>query len=697
MSTHHGFINEFPWIRVDAFDKARKPPEGSVSSAHVYLLTHCHTDHIVGLDSPLFSGIVYMTEPTKTVILNTATAGDRVRHEEMGSRLSKKFANLLATQAQKKAKHRAADSIRIVTLNAPFTIAGPAGETVTVTALDANHCIGSCMYLIEGQVNGVDKAVLVTGDIRAEDWWTTALRHNPAVAKYVHWPNRGMGSVQKPRLDCVYIDTSSILDEELVPKADAVTEVCKYISEYPPTTRFFINAWTWGYEELLKGIRSAFNERVWGDGVGCFVWPEEHMSILRGPKKLKRPGKAVPEVGGVDPKVVYLNPLEMPTWQWKEYKDRLDEVVSLYKRKAGGETLTAEEDAMASLPDYLITPLARHSTLPELQRLVSIFRPRTLYPLTMDVQPGQPCVLYPALASCFRGQLDQAARSRLQMEGNTYQQRHFAGLGLKEQEALEVERCSLLLPQSGPVELNEVHLHLEGVKDRNRLLSAATLNVEGPPEAIATINSWLLVKKGERFPPISPSRSNVSEGGIVRQNSVMSMSPPTLACNRKLTFGASQERVIVLSDGEDGDEEDKSTSSIKQETSTALLPALALQPKRQWPLLSGPAVQDDRHVRKKIAVKSSSTEMHSAPVHLSSEPSSSAGESSLGNPRPSANSRIKRHKLLKEMLHMMGNGRFDRDGSVIPLQEGAFPAPELKHQVLAEMYSQASDENQFAY
>lgn len=31
---------------------------------------------------------------------------------------------------------------------------------------------------------------------------------------------------------------------------------------YPPNVRFFINTWTWGYEDILKAISKAFGCKV---------------------------------------------------------------------------------------------------------------------------------------------------------------------------------------------------------------------------------------------------------------------------------------------------------------------------------------------------------------------------------------------------------------------------------------------------
>ncbi|KAK4057388.1 hypothetical protein OIO90_001457 [Microbotryomycetes sp. JL221] len=766
MSTHHGFINEFPWIRIDAFDKARKRPGTPAGEpgrpAHVYLLTHAHTDHIVGLDAKGFSGIIYMTAPTKQILLETATASERVMWEERGqsSKLKRKFDNLRerkgrASQAGPPTgrQYKGSDSIRTVSLNAPFEVTGPSQEVVRVTALDANHCIGSCMYLIEGTVQGVEQAVLVTGDIRAETWWTTALRHNPLVSKYVHWPNRDHMKADdqvveqitgRSRLDCIYIDTSSIVDEELVSKAsqsEAVDEVCRYMARYPPETRFFLNCWTYGYEELLKGVHTAFGEmihldwhkeriycssvvknadpllaeagtsvapasgipprfhacerrwkcdHVWGQGVGCFLWGDTPASALRGPKKLKRPGVDVtPGLGdGVDPAIVYVNPLEMPVWQWQGYKKKLDQTLELVDRKNEGEKLTAEEEALAVLPDYLITPLARHSTLPELQRLVEIFRPKTLYPLTMDVKPGEPCVLYPALASCFPHQLDEDARNRLAQEGLQYRQQHLQ-YGHIDQVKLSFEAAEILAMQDLQ-ELSEIHGYIVDRKNQNRLLSAATINVEGSSEVVKTINSWLTIKKGEEFPPLSPVR--VGQAALRRQQgktleaqgSNLSASTdsdrPARASvepsKRQLTFdeesGGSHELVGLDDDG-DGDDDADMPPVMKARAhafGSSLLPALNIGCESgdvAHCIQLGP-LQPETRARPppQVVINPEPTAIYSRVASSSSIDSLDDRRSKKIKTRPTKEGKPHRLEMLSRMLGELGNRRVDRDGSVIP-------------------------------
>lgn len=39
-------------------------------------------------------------------------------------------------------------------------------------------------------------------------------------------------------------------------------EIIDLVARFPPDARFFLNCWTLGYEELLKGIAAAFDTKV---------------------------------------------------------------------------------------------------------------------------------------------------------------------------------------------------------------------------------------------------------------------------------------------------------------------------------------------------------------------------------------------------------------------------------------------------
>ena len=45
-------------------------------------------------------------------------------------------------------------------------------------------------------------------------------------------------------------------------QAEAVGGLVDLISYFPSHIRFFVNVWTWGYEDILKAIAEAFDLKV---------------------------------------------------------------------------------------------------------------------------------------------------------------------------------------------------------------------------------------------------------------------------------------------------------------------------------------------------------------------------------------------------------------------------------------------------
>ena len=45
-------------------------------------------------------------------------------------------------------------------------------------------------------------------------------------------------------------------------QAEAATALAGLMAMYAPTTRFFLNVWTWGYEEIYKAIARTFHTKV---------------------------------------------------------------------------------------------------------------------------------------------------------------------------------------------------------------------------------------------------------------------------------------------------------------------------------------------------------------------------------------------------------------------------------------------------
>ncbi|GAA5954140.1 hypothetical protein JCM3765_005301 [Sporobolomyces pararoseus] len=607
MSTHNGYIKEFPFIRIDSFTSIPNPS----NNLHplYYFLTHSHTDHLNGLNSPNFRGIIFMTPVTKTIVLNTVESSERVRWKEFGEggkgkdRLNKKpkkkFENLFKVKPNNPGVRGSGsgsgsgiEQIREINYNQPIKLKGVNdGDWVKVIAIDANHCPGSCMYLFEGVVNGEFKSCLVTGDLRAEPWFLTGLLHNPLLAPYTST------TTTRPfkELDCIYLDTSNVLlDQELVTKEQAINDLLKMIKRYPRDTKFFLNCWTWGYEDLLKGIFKTFGhqtrihldwykykiynspsirnsdpllstlgttmesgeeeeggikfhacerywkcDQVWKDGKGCYTWSQEYLNLRRpnsDSKKLVKPGseeylKKDGTIGIKSPgqqeeeeegRIVYVNPVEMMKWKWEEYKtlteSKIDKAV---RNKLGGDH---------EFPTNLLVPLARHSTLPELQRFVSIFKPKTLYPLTISTSDvRQPARDYLSMPSLFSNCLAEGGEERLSREA-----KEFVRNWNKLNRGVVVTSSPENAEDEEGEEAEGMRWLGEGAWERE--MRKKGLNVEGGKEVVEEVLKWA---------NNSESKPVVAQNGGVRdlekddeeQIEGRDVEPEQPIGNRKLTYG----------------------------------------------------------------------------------------------------------------------------------------------------------------
>ncbi|KAK5018274.1 swr1 complex component [Cryomyces antarcticus] len=143
--------------------------------------------------------------------------------------------------------------LKAIPLETPTLIELSPGKSIRVTLFDANHCTGAVMFLIQGD----GKAILYTGDIRSEAWWVDSLIRNPILIPYTK------GS---QRLDTVYLDTTYALDSapyrSFPSKADGLKELLDKVSHYPEETVFYLESWTFGYEDVWVALAAFFNTRV---------------------------------------------------------------------------------------------------------------------------------------------------------------------------------------------------------------------------------------------------------------------------------------------------------------------------------------------------------------------------------------------------------------------------------------------------
>jgi hypothetical protein len=138
-------------------------------------------------------------------------------------------------------------------LETPTVIELAPGKSIRVTLIDANHCVGAVMFLIEGD----GKAILYTGDIRAETWWVNSIVQNPILAPYA------LGIYQ---LDCIYLDTTFATTRNpyrtFPSKADGIKELLEKVRQYPDDTVFYFHSWTFGYENVWIALAAFLKSQI---------------------------------------------------------------------------------------------------------------------------------------------------------------------------------------------------------------------------------------------------------------------------------------------------------------------------------------------------------------------------------------------------------------------------------------------------
>ncbi|KAF3394401.1 5' exonuclease Apollo [Penicillium rolfsii] len=243
MSTFNGVLAEFPDIQkkhhyhqVDYFRKSddRPPPLAC-------FLTHVHTDHLQGLES-FRAPFIYCSPNTRELLL---------RLEKFPRRMNFMQGIVEAKEVTYRHLYKL---LRPIPLNTPTEIELTPIKRIRVTLIDANHCPGSVMFLIEGN----DKTILYTGDIRAEKWWVESLIRNPFLIPYT----LGGKQLDNLYLDTTYLRHAGVPPETFCSKAESIAQLLKRIQKFPPETIFHLGAWTFGYEEVWLALAAALKTKV---------------------------------------------------------------------------------------------------------------------------------------------------------------------------------------------------------------------------------------------------------------------------------------------------------------------------------------------------------------------------------------------------------------------------------------------------
>ncbi|KAI1265468.1 hypothetical protein F5Y18DRAFT_52866 [Xylariaceae sp. FL1019] len=232
MSTFKGYVTEFPNIRIDFF---RHQPD--LPPAFACFLSHVHSDHLAGLES--FRGpFIYCSAATREILLQLKKSAVRLNYAR----------GILEDPNMQTYKHLDR-LLKPLPLDTPTTLELQPGHTIQVTLLDANHCVGAVMFLLEGS----GKAALYTGDIRCEPRFVTAITQNPNMVAY---------SSGWKALDRIYLDTSVVSDYPMQTKAEGLKELFEKVQRYPSDTIFHFQAWTYGYEEVWIALSKALNSKI---------------------------------------------------------------------------------------------------------------------------------------------------------------------------------------------------------------------------------------------------------------------------------------------------------------------------------------------------------------------------------------------------------------------------------------------------
>ncbi|KAJ0422295.1 hypothetical protein BJY00DRAFT_300406 [Aspergillus carlsbadensis] len=270
MSTFDGIVQEFPFITIDYFRKNPKRP-----SPLACFLSHAHSDHLQGLES-FRAPFIYCSAATRELLLQIEKYPHRMN-----------FNNGILESRRLHYKHLS-KLLRPIPLNTPTEIDLTPRLSIRVTLLDANHCTGAVMFFIEGD----GKAILYTGDIRAEPWWVDSLIRHPILIPYT----LGNKSLDKIYLDTTFANTSHAF-HTFPSKAEGLAELLRKLEPYPEDTIFYFRAWTFGYEEVWRVLSAALKSKIHVDRYQIGLYRSVASSCKEGSGAVEAPSLCGFELG----------------------------------------------------------------------------------------------------------------------------------------------------------------------------------------------------------------------------------------------------------------------------------------------------------------------------------------------------------------------------------------------------------------
>mmetsp|Transcript_95311 Transcript_95311/g.168838 ORF Transcript_95311/g.168838 Transcript_95311/m.168838 type:complete len:695 (+) Transcript_95311:75-2159(+) len=176
-----------------------------------YFLTHFHADHMEGLTQGWALGALHCSRITARLLAEVRRVNQRFLH--------------------------------VHPLDEPFEVTDPLSKSrLTVTFVDAGHCPGSIMVVLEGLPEG---PIVHTGDFRYHD----GLAHSNSLRRVA----------DSGRCSCVYLDTTWAHDAfiHLPTKATSVNQLLDLIDRFP-SEAVVLHSHGLGDEELLAAVACHF-------------------------------------------------------------------------------------------------------------------------------------------------------------------------------------------------------------------------------------------------------------------------------------------------------------------------------------------------------------------------------------------------------------------------------------------------------
>ncbi|KAI8915160.1 beta-lactamase-like protein [Powellomyces hirtus] len=367
MSTFDGRVREYPTIAIDNYQPTRP-------NVRIFLLSHAHADHLSGLKSTSFNIPLYCSEDTARLLMHLPQRVKRRRGDDNvinGS--GGGDSNTIAAAAAAPRFSHLRKYIRALPYEEPTQIYVGDGITITLTLFPANHCIGSTMFLIEGHAPKPN--ILYTGDLRAESWFTHGIQ------SYI------LNRTLPADIKTVYLDTTFCHEDfaAFPTKAESIENVLCIIRKYNATTRFRLGYTIFGVEPLWERVAKEF---------GCKIYLSPPRFALY--SRLTSP----PDYITSDPHATRFHACEWcpvcfdkqnramtvniwpSTMRWRGELRAAGRGTKHYPSDDNDDHEAAAVVQSAERTWYVLYSI--HSSLLELQDLVSVLRPQSVYPCVLS-------------------------------------------------------------------------------------------------------------------------------------------------------------------------------------------------------------------------------------------------------------------------------------------------------------------------